>query len=413
MRTPAPPAPLWWHVARWGDDPFSRGAWSTLRPGGTPRHRRLLGEPVDDRFVLAGEATSVTDPAMVHGAWERGVAAAGWAFDRGSQHVIVVGAGCAGLAAARELRRLGVEVTLLEARDRIGGRVHTVPLDDVVADAGAAWLQQYDRNVLARLAEGLGVPTVRTHFDRPLVAAVDGPVPDVGAALHALRESVDPASAEPLGTFVRRHLDGLDAESRRAAQFAIDADVVLESGVPVDEMSAASLGEPGVGDGDHHLPLGLGRLLDTLVGGLDVRLGHPVRRIEWNRSGVRVDGEFADRCICTIPIAVLPEVDLDPGLPAAHRDALAHLTTGVVEKVILRFADRWWPVSASGYLRWYDAPASWGEWLDLTDSVGAPVVAGLIAGPAVARHHHGRTDREVALAATDALAAWAAAVGRT
>jgi hypothetical protein len=82
-----------------------------------------------------------------------------------------------------------------------------------------------------------------------------------------------------------------------------------------------------------------------------------------------------------------------------------------VEKVILRFEERWWPVSPSGYLRWYDSPASWGEWLDLTDGVGVPMVAALIAGDAVRRHHHGRSDADVAAAAADALAAWAQSVG--
>ena len=71
---------------------------------------------------------------------------------------------------------------------------------------------------------------------------------------------------------------------------------------------------------------------------------------------------------------------------------------GHVEKVILRFDDRWWPRSPSGYLRWYDEEPSWGEWLDLTDGSGAPTVAGLIAANAIDRWHRGRPDEEVAAA---------------
>ena len=70
------------------------------------------------------------------------------------------------------------------------------------------------------------------------------------------------------------------------------------------------------------------------------------------------------------------------------------LGMGHVEKVILRFDDRWWPRSPSGYLRWYDEEPSWGEWLDLTDGSGAPAVAGLIAADAIDRWHRGRTDRK-------------------
>jgi monoamine oxidase len=173
--------------------------------------------------------------------------------------------------------------------------------------------------------------------------------------------------------------------------------------------------EPGVGVDDRWLPGGYRQLLDHLATDVDVQLDHPVQRIAWNADGVTLisggDRFDADCCICTIPVWLLPEVDLSPGLPTAHLDALSHITVGLVEKVILRFEERWWPVAPSGYLRWYDSPASWGEWLDLTDGVGVPTVAALIAGDAVRRLHHGRTDVEVAMAVADALGAWALAVG--
>jgi monoamine oxidase len=120
----------------------------------------------------------------------------------------------------------------------------------------------------------------------------------------------------------------------------------------------------------------------------------------------------ADRCICSLPISLLQrgEPVLSPGLPQRHREALARIGMGVVEKVLLRFEERWWPAPERGYMRWYDNPASWCEWVDLTDGCGAPVVAGLIAHDAVTRHHHGRSDTEIARAATAALQRWASAV---
>ena len=175
-------------------------------------------------------------------------------------------------------------------------------------------------------------------------------------------------------------------------------------------MGGWSLREPGVGSGDHHLVGGYAPLLDDAAAGLDIRLGAPVRRIAWDAGGVDVDDRAADRCICTVPIATLPGIELRPGLPPAHVESLSRLATGRVEKVALRFRERWWPHSPSGYLRWYDTPASWGEWLDLTDGVGAPVVAGLIAGDAVDRHHTGRAPEEIARSAAAAFARWAAAV---
>lgn len=411
------PPPIAWHVARWGDEPSSRGSWSALAPGGSPAHRAALGTPVDDRFMVAGDATNPLAPSMTHGAYDEGVRAAHWAREVGARRVVVVGAGFAGLGAASTLRDLGVSVTVLESRDRIGGRAHSVEVGGVVADAGGAWLQQGPTNSLRRLASTLGLQTVPTDFHAPLVAAPDGPVGDVGGALTAIaaaaaRSAPDASLAEVL----EHHLAGLTPPELRTARHAIDVDLDLENGGPHHRLSAHTVFvEPGVGVDDRWLPGGYRQLLHHLATDVDVRLRHPVRRIEWGAADVEVtaDGErfSADCCICTIPVWLLPEIELAPGLPAGHLDALAHITVGVVEKVILRFEERWWPVAPSGYLRWYDAPASWGEWLDLTDGVGVPMVAALIAGDAVRRHHHGRTDAEVAAAVADALAAWAQAVG--
>jgi monoamine oxidase len=123
-----------------------------------------------------------------------------------------------------------------------------------------------------------------------------------------------------------------------------------------------------------------------------------------------VDELRGDCCICTTPAWLAPALDLQPGLPPAHLAALDHLSVGVVEKVILRFDERWWPHDDNGYLRWYDTPASWGEWLDLTDGVGQPCVAALIAREGVARLHRGRRDEDIAIDVTAELARWADAI---
>jgi hypothetical protein len=99
-------------------------------------------------------------------------------------------------------------------------------------------------------------------------------------------------------------------------------------------------------------------------------------------------------------------------VPISWHEALGRVGMGVVDKVILRFAERWWPRPPHGYLRWYDKPASWCEWVDLTDGCGAPVVAGLIAHDAVMRHHHDRTDADVVFDAASALQRWAVAVNQ-
>lgn len=400
--------PTAWHVTHWSDDPFSLGAYSALLPGGRPAHRAALGACLDGRLVLAGEACNPRAPAMTHGAWDDGLRAAELALRAGARRVIVIGAGCAGLAAARRLREQGVDCVVLEARERIGGRTHSIRLGDASVDVGAAWLQQFADNALAREALALDLALAETDFAQPLAAASDGPLPDIDAAWQALRNGLD--RRLPLAEAVERYLADLDAAQARATGFAIDANLVLEACLPLAQLSVDALDEEGVGNGDRFLPGGYGQLIAHLAQGLDIRLGQLVTHIDWSGEQVRVNDERGDFCICSLPLGVLKTLRFTPALPAAQQDALAHLGMGRLEKVVLQFEQRWWPRSPSGYLRWYDSPASWGEWLDLTDAVGVPTVAGLIAADAVERQFAGRSDEQIALAARDALQAWAAAV---
>ncbi|MFV3334387.1 FAD-dependent oxidoreductase [Pseudomonas sp. NY15437] len=397
--------PIAFHVTHWCDDPFSRGAYSTLLAGATPEHRRRLGEALGGRLVLAGEACNPVAPAMTHGAWNDGLRAAELALENGARRVLVIGAGFAGLAAARRLHEAGIDCRVLEARDRIGGRVHSVALGPIQVDEGAAWLQHFDENPLAEQARRLGLPLRETDFSRPLAAAADGPVPDIAAAWDALRSGID--RSLPLAEGVARYLEGRDEPTRRATRFAVDANLILEACLPLESLSVDALDEEGVGAGDRFLPQGYSQLAEHLAEGLDIRLARPVAAVDWTGAQVHVHGEVADFCICTVPIGVLRDIHFTPPLPAAQQEALAHLGMGRLEKVVLQFDERWWPVSPSGYLRWYDTPSSFGEWLDLTDGVGTPTVAGLIAADALDRLFAGRSDEEMALAACAALQAWA------
>ena len=88
------------------------------------------------------------------------------AVRRDDLDVVVVGAGVAGLAAARTLRDQGMRVLVLEARDRIGGRVHTVrPWGAVPLELGASWIHGLERNPVARLARNLGLDLARTDYE--------------------------------------------------------------------------------------------------------------------------------------------------------------------------------------------------------------------------------------------------------
>jgi hypothetical protein len=126
--------------------------------------------------------------------------------------------------------------------------------------------------------------------------------------------------------------------------------------------------------------------------------------------------EWGDRLILTVPAALLPSggrrgvLTIAPGLPGAHARALARIGSGVVEKVLLRYPERWWPAPRGGYLWWFDAPrTTWSEWVDLSEGLGEPVLALLSAGAAARRLHQGRPDRAVAADAHAAVVRYAGA----
>ncbi|MEU8662723.1 flavin monoamine oxidase family protein, partial [Actinoplanes philippinensis] len=161
-----------------------------------------------------------------------------------------------------------------------------------------------------------------------------------------------------------------------------------DSGAPLSWLSARHGFEPGVGEGDRWIAGGYRLLLDHLAEGLDVRLRHPVTGVAVGPDGVTLSGDAGslrvDAVIVTVPLGVLAagSVGFEPPLPAPHRDALARLGMGRVEKVVLRFDDRFWPSHPAGYYRIHGpAENCVSEWLDATEADGVPTLVGLFAGP--------------------------------
>ena len=373
-------------VSRWGDDPWARGSWSLIGRHGSPADRIALGAPAGDRLRIAGEATHPTRAGMTHGAYEQGLAAGTWAADLGHRRVDVIGAGMAGLAAARTLTGRGVRVRVWEARDRIGGRTAGVDVGGSGFDLGANWLQQYDDNVLARLAEDLGLAVVSTDFTDPCVLGPRVPVvPDPDGLERELRTRL---AAAPDGAGVAEVLEAWVREpgpwSPQAIRRLVDAEIVMDSGAPLSWLSARYGFEPGVGEGDRWIVGGYRQLVRHLADGVDVRLNRPVHEIRIDADGVSGTFFRADAVIVTAPVPVLAAdvITFDPPLPPRHREALSRLGAGRVEKVVLRFAERFWPVHAAGYYRVHGpADGSVSEWLDAIDADGRPTLVGLFAGP--------------------------------
>ena len=253
----------------------------------------------------------------------------------------VIGAGFAGLAAADALRAGGAEVTVLEARDRVGGRVWSVPFGEgATVERGAEFiLPGYD--TMNALAARFGIPLVLkgTPYGRRV------PIGEEAVSQTELEDAFERLAAG----------GAADAASAADAIAALDLDpplseliqtrVAISNGYPADDLAASVLDEGAstFGDFDNHtLEGGNMRLAEALAAelGAAVRLSSPVRRVRWSQGAVNIATDHAeieaDAVVVAIPTAPLAEIEFDPPLEGATAEALRAVTYGQNSKLFLR-----------------------------------------------------------------------------
>ncbi len=251
--------------------------------------------------------------------------------------MIVIGAGFAGLAAADELHRRGVDVVVLEARDRVGGRVSSVAVGDGTVERGAEFVlpgHEVLRATCARLGLPLAVKGLHYGDREPR-----GGAPVDRAAISAALDRVARARAGGAGGTVEDVLAAADLDP--AAAEAIRARVEISNAHPVVDLDASVLDGSGTGFGTydtHTVAGGNQRVADALAAGLDgrVRLSAPVERVRWDATGVRVRAGGAEleaeRAIIAVPASVLGRIAFDPGLPAPLVGAIGRVVYGHAAK---------------------------------------------------------------------------------
>ena len=262
----------------------------------------------------------------------------------GSVRVIVIGAGFAGLACADHLVSLGHDVTVLEARDRVGGRVWSQELiaghPDTVVERGAEFvLSGYD--VMKRMAHRFNLPVAPSgmsyYVREPRNAASPITADEVAEVARSLRPAAEATdSSTTLPDFLETHLPGSPAaqviSARASISWAASEDqlschVLLDSLASVQPMSTAR-----IGGGNQ----GIARALASTLGDR-VRLASPASAVHATEHGVRVDvlgtSVDADAVVMAIPLPHLERFDLQPGLPDAQRAAMARLVRGHAAKL--------------------------------------------------------------------------------
>ena len=403
------PEPLTMIRTSWSSDPWARGSYSFLPVGADPALRVDLAQPIDARLFFAGEATSGTAPATVHGALESGRRAAAEVDDVAEPDdvVAVLGAGVAGLAAAQALRDAGYTVAVFEARDRIGGRVATIRSDawPVPVELGASWVHDVAASDLAALLTNLDIASAGFDYERADTLFTAGLTQQsLDEASDAISGAIDGADDAETDLSIAAAVSAGGAEVDPLALNHIDeVELASEYGANADELSAWWGTEEG-SEGDDLLVVGgYGGLADHLADGLDIRLSTAVVEVSWGDDGADLtlaDGSSfsCDRVVVTAPLGVLAAGDIafDPPLPDAHRRAIDTMRTGLLDKVWFVFPEQFWSNESLMWTRVDQPGTPFREWFNLAPITGEPVLLAL---------HGGRTARAWAERSDDDLRA--------
>ena len=250
----------------------------------------------------------------------------------------MVGAGLAGLTAALELRGAGADVTVFEARDRVGGRVWSRRLDNgALVEMGAEFLLP-GNTAVRELADqfGLGLWDKSMRYGRREPRGADTTADELEAAAGVVERALAAGAPDQPA---RDFLAGLDLPP--GAREALVARVEISSANSADVVAARDLAglahvdsepAPGIAGGNQSLPLALVEALGDAI-----ELSSPVERVQYGDDGVRLRADGAeleaDVAVIAVPASVLDRIAFDPPLPPEVAEPLAAVRYGQAAKL--------------------------------------------------------------------------------
>ncbi|PIA37210.1 hypothetical protein AQUCO_03000062v1 [Aquilegia coerulea] len=329
-------------------------------------------------------------------------------------NVIVIGAGLAGLAAARQLMSFGFKVIVLEGRKRAGGRVYTKKMEGAnktaAADLGGSVLTGTLGNPLGIMARQLSYQLHKVRDKCPLYRPDGSSVdPDVDLKVEAafnrlldnaskIRQlmgevSVDVSLGAALETFREVYGEAVNSEEMNLFNWHL-ANLEYANAGLLSKLSLAFWDQDDPYDmgGDHcFLPGGNGRLVQALAENLPISYEKTVQTIRYGSDGVQVvTGSQiyeGDMVLCTVPLGVLKSgsVKFIPELPQRKLDGIKRLGFGLLNKVAMLFPHVFWSTDLETFGHLCDESSRRGEFFlfySYASVAGGPLLIALVAGEA-------------------------------
>ncbi len=340
--------------------------------------------------------------------------------------VLVIGAGISGLAAAKNLNDSGYDVTILEAKDRIGGRLYTDRSLGVPLEVGANWIHDNNpkTNPIMKIKEELGLKSHQCSLAGSVayfeVLDKEGNKIEIsnndlekiefriGIFAYLAKYLRPSTNLSELFTFVKKL--GLLSFVKEEALFVLIQKIALEQAEDPEKISIEALFEHEGFEND-----------EAIIGGYDqiayyfekelhnkIILNSPIEHINYEQDTIKVfcDNEIyeANAVIVTASLGVLKKevIKFTPELPIEKKQSIKKLGWGTLNKVMLKFAHKFW--SDTDFIVIANKESNFHAWINEEPVCKEPVIVATIAGKN-AKKLENKTDEEVVLTALNELKA--------